>query len=716
MNPQIETGELIETLKAAGEDHEFYPTTGEIIARLLRDLREYVPDGLNRWDWHPSSVLDIGAGNGKVLEALKNARVPNSRRQDDEGTFSEFYAIEKSPILCGQLPESVYVIGTAFEEQSLLSKAVDVIFSNPPYSCFCEWSEKIIRESAAPLVYLVIPERWEERESIKAALRFRGAKAKKLGEFDFLNSEDRQARAKVHLLRIAIPSKKNDAFEAFFDSEFAEMKARWDARPLDEDGEPAERSRKENFASLVVGHNYPEAMVGLYQAEMGKLQRNYQAVASLDVELMREFAISPTSICDRLKKRLSDLRLAYWQELFSKLDTITNRLTNASRKSLLETLQKHVHVDFTVSNIQVVVVWAIRNANRFIDSQLLAVYENMVDSANVVCYKSNQRVFKKDGWRYLQERDGWTHYALDYRIVCQSVGGICRSQYSSSWHNNLEERAFTFLQDLLTVANNLGFICETSPAPYLKGGACQWRSNEGVSFTYKDGKGRECELFQARAFQNQNLHLKLAKKFILALNVEHGRLRGWLRDAAEAVTELQDPTAGQFFACTQKLLPDAGFAKLGAPALRETEPAPAASAPVRTRVKAEAVIAGSARLELVTAFARCAPEFKARLARVAEVAQMAVVEVYALWREYSDRCGDQSAIVSEFVEWYNAKLGGDRQALEAAERGEHPAPSWAEVGRALVEAAKPDCLKVEALPVVVACPAAPAGDLFELVA
>ena len=60
----------------------------------------------------------------------------------------------KSAILTGQLDPSVFVIGTAFEEQSLYSKRVGVIFSNPPYSVYEDWTVKIIREAAAPLVYL----------------------------------------------------------------------------------------------------------------------------------------------------------------------------------------------------------------------------------------------------------------------------------------------------------------------------------------------------------------------------------------------------------------------------------------------------------------------------------------------------------------------------------------------------------------------------------
>jgi hypothetical protein len=33
----------------------------------------------------------------------------------------------------------------------------------------------------------------------------------------------------------------------------------------------------------------------------------------------------------------------------------------------------------------------------------------------------------------------------------------------------------------------------------------------------------------------------------LALNVEHGRLKGWLRSAKEAVEELKDENAAKYF-------------------------------------------------------------------------------------------------------------------------------------------------------------------------
>jgi hypothetical protein len=37
------------------------------------------------------------------------------------------------------------------------------------------------------------------------------------------------------------------------------------------------------------------------------------------------------------------------------------------------------------------------------------------------------------------------------------------------------------------------------------------------------------------------------QKFALALNVEYGRLKGWLKSGAEAVEELKDPEAAKYF-------------------------------------------------------------------------------------------------------------------------------------------------------------------------
>ena len=543
------TRTLITELKDTEQDYEFYPTTNEIISALVQDIKCYKEDYYNHRN-NCTSILDIGAGNGKVLLALHDADIG----------LHELHAIEKSTLLCQELPHDVLIVGTEFYEQSLLTKAVDIIFCNPPYSEFENWAEKIIRESAAPVAYLVIPQRWQGSVSIADALRFREAKAEVIGEFDFENAEERQARAKVHLLRVNFDTlakgyrrkPADEAFERFFNEQFGGLKAKFEeAKNLpSQDGDKHNRGDDHPFKKLVVGKNYPEALVSLYVQEMEKTQHNYNVAGELDVSLLKEFDISLERIMGCLKARLSGLKNSYWHELFSRLSSVTDRLTSQSRQNLLEMLHKHVEVDFTLSNIYAVLIWVIKNANLYMESQVVDLYEQMVDKCNVHMYKSNQRTWLDDGWRYNSCATDNSHYALDYRIVTHRVGGM-RSKWGGKYE--LVDRAAIFLGDLLTIANNLGFHCSTSDSRLHWHNHEGWESGKSRSFTFRNAKGEHEILFEVKAFKNGNLHLRLNQKFILALNVEYGRLKGWLRSPQEAADELNDLTAADHFKSNHQL-------------------------------------------------------------------------------------------------------------------------------------------------------------------
>lgn len=557
---------LVEQLKQAEEDFEWYPTTGEIIGKLCRCIGILRKNEHDHWEGgsHRSSFMDIGAGNGKVLKAVKELCGLN-----------QLYAIEKSSILCRQIPEEVLIVGTVFEEQSLLSKNVDITFCNPPYSKYEAWAEKIIRESNSFTVFLVIPERWQSSDPIQDALRFRGVTARKVDSYDFANAE-RKARCHVHLVRIDFSKERDDAdpFTLCFEELFADLieKAKEDKPKCKcgyefpevkkggnyycpecanfTDGKGGMRDRP--FDTLVVGPNYPEALVSLYNAEMAKIQKNYQLVGQLDRDVMRELEVTPAKIMACLRERMKGLKNDYWQELFSHLDTITTRLTSQSRKNLLGTLHKHVTVDFTLSNILEVVIWVIRNANSYIDSQLLAAYDLMVDKCNVQLYKSNKRVWQDNEWRYNERPAGMSHFKLDYRIVTHRLGG-CRSGYS--FESGLTESSGDFLKDLMTIAGNLGFFVPPDMFRLLdRDQRRHWVAGEKYEFYFMDRKTNAREmLFDVRAFLNGNVHLRLNQDFMLALNVEHGRLRGWIHNAKEAVEELGDKKAAQYFDTNLKL-------------------------------------------------------------------------------------------------------------------------------------------------------------------
>jgi len=515
--------QLVDSLKESAQDFEFYPTTDEIIFRVASNLKHCQYNTLR----NKFSLLDIGAGNGKVLSSINKAF---------DNTLT-CYAIEKSRILKDLLDKGFYIIGTDFLEQSLLDKSIDVTFCNPPYSDFIAWSTKIILESSSKIVYLVLPTRWKESQEIKDALAFREAEAKILGEYSFLNA-DRSARATVNLIVITLQDNEDDAFTRFFNLEFSHLKTKLETETQCTTDENA----KGKFSSLVLGKNYVYSLVEMYNAELANIKKNYQTAATLDPALLKEFEISLSKILTLLKGRLQDLKKTYWHELLSRMKEITSRLTSKKRQSIFDTFNANAHVDFTEGNIYAVVLWLIRNAGQYMDDQLIDVYENAISKANCKNYKSNEKVFAFDRWRYEQEKP--THVSLEYRWVLQHSGGM---ETLRSGSRKLDEQGIRTIQDILTVAYNLGFVCNTNDSR-LDQWALEsvWKAGKPQVFQC-DYKGQTVTLLEVKAHLNRNIHIRLNQKFALALNVEFGRLKGWLHSKEQAAEELQEPQAGQYF-------------------------------------------------------------------------------------------------------------------------------------------------------------------------
>lgn len=73
-------------------------------------------------------------------------------------------------------------------------------------------------------------------------------------------------------------------------------------------------------------------------------------------------------------------------------------------------------------------------------------------------------------------------------------------------------------------------------------------------------------------------------------------------------------------------------------------------------------------LDLESRFANTHPHFQREIRAIADASKCTHLRVYELWRQYSAACqsSDQSALLSEFVEWHAKDLGADRRVLEAA--------------------------------------------------
>lgn len=510
-------------LKQAGEDFEWYPTTPEMLATVATSIKRKAGrhnDGV--------SILDIGAGDGRALERLQQLCQSEERW---ESVYLRKFAIEKSMLHLANMPKDIVVIGTEFREQTLVDKEVDVVFCNPPYSEYEDWAYRILRECAAEYVYLVIPRRWRDSQRLEDVVSDLDLEHESLGEFDFENAE-RRARAKVEIVRFDMGARKS---HAAFDRAIEDMLPdldRFDCEVDEKQAEPRPWGRE-----VAEGGNLVDSLVAAHDAEQGELYETYRSVVQINPNLLKELGVTKAAILEGLRSKIIGLKNRYWEVLFEHLQDVRRKFATKQRRAFLDSLRDKTVIDFTPGNVRSMLIWIAKWSSEYFDEQLVELFKSMAQHANVHRYKSNDRVFRKDNWRYLHESD--SHYKLDYRIVVEGFGGINTSQWSWESHNGLENRSHEFLADFVTIANNLGFACSDSS------NTKRWVSNKKNTIWLDDGE----PLMEVRAFKNGNLHIKVAKRVMLAINVQAGKLLGWVHSAEEAVRELQpDPEDAAFVA------------------------------------------------------------------------------------------------------------------------------------------------------------------------
>ena len=534
----MSTLNTVQNLKDNGEDFEFYPTTVEIIGGVLHDL-----EANKGYSQTFRSVLDIGAGDGRVVKEIGNKFGMTKN------------GIEKSSILKGAWDKDIVPIGSDFNEITLIDKEHTVIFCNPPYKEFKQWTVKILEEANFEYLYLVIPDRWEKDEQIQEVIEERAFKYKVIGEYDFLDA-DRKARANVHLIRFRKKINTEDAFTYFYKKHFEKPK---------EPG-PVEEEEVQDTREVVSGADFVQKLVSLYDADVAKLMQNIQTLSEVDAKILEMVGIKKRDIIQTLRDRVHTLKRAYWERLFARLDKITERLTKKSRDKMLSQMNQHAIVDFNTSNIYDVVIWIIKNANDYIDEQIVDVYLSLFSEKNITNYKSNSNAFSK--WRY--EKDIRSLYGLravlDYQIVVSGWNAIYQGDfYRSNYTNNLHESSHTKINDLITIANNLGFTIdgnsydlgewESGKKKYLylkSSGKLEVGAQTNVGkikevYYHKDDYYTQYLIgdvwyhennvravgdimIEVKAFKNGNVHFKLNTKFIKALNLKAAALLGWVRD------------------------------------------------------------------------------------------------------------------------------------------------------------------------------------------
>ncbi len=510
---------LLSSVRAADQDFEWYPTT----PRMLHLISRYLDKSLS-----PASIFDIGAGDGRALTTLA-------------AVFEhppDLYAIEKSPILLEAQPESVIPVGTDLFEQNLSCLPVDYLFCNPPYSQFESWATLIIESGHARRAFLVLPQRWKDNPAIALALKKRGATARVIHTDDF-HDAPRKARAVIDIVEVYYPVKDRsyggrvevqDPFDIWFDEHISTFDAA--------DDEPQARSIGEEEVQALARVRLLTTITDLvagYDEEYQRMQDNYRAIFKLDYALLKELGVSKDNVRDGIKKKMAGLKSKYWTILFERLTTITDRLSTATKAKFLERLVGRVTLAFTANNAYAIVIWSIKNANKYFNEQTIALYRDLSTFEGVLKYKSNLKTWVVNDWRYFardEQHRRPSHYALDYRIVVNRYNAIANGDLRSwDFPNNLYKGCHELLADVVAVLFNLGF-----PSPGPSSLSRDWHAGEWQNWYRLDHPSTI--LFQAKAHKNGNLHFRFLPAAIRALNVEAGRLLGWLKAPADVVEEL----------------------------------------------------------------------------------------------------------------------------------------------------------------------------------
>lgn len=515
----------LELLQSCNEDCQWYPTTEEIIEALKNDLLKYgityynelirseikprkhynEQEGQETYSLSIDTMLDIGAGDGRVLKALK---------------ANKKYAIEIAQTQADDLiRQGIFLIGRDFYKTSLSFDKYGVVFCNPPYSTYEDWAKTIIQTSNFDVLYLVLPIRWENT-NIKNIIDDLKYEYSIVGQYDFSNA-DREARAKVHLIRINAKWKNVSRGDRNYTSQETIIDAfeRWVTENIADFSEAIEEDykvREETHLSLV--KKPIDKLLDDYEEEKKILFEAFKTIGKLPINIIQMFGQDKKSMIETLRKSIKNLKYKYWKACFSQLEIVRNRMTRKTVNDIFQKILEFGTLDFNVENVYSIIIWIINNTNIGITEQICDVFEKMAKPDYIKAYKSNKH-WEKGDWDYRNEGK-YTLGDLDYRVVFPV--------YAESYCSNL-----TILDDFIVVCKNLGFVfADNTPSPNLN------LSRELQTFYLANGE----VAFTLRYYSgNKNAHLKISKNILMKFNIEVAKIKKWVHSAEQASEEMDIP-------------------------------------------------------------------------------------------------------------------------------------------------------------------------------
>lgn len=545
-NKKLSVNATIKDLKESNTDFEWYPTTDKMIDAVINDVMTARDYKLAR------SILDVGAGDARVLEAFYEH--PNL-------DFTDFFGIEKSPSHVSRWDTRYTFIGGNFYESDVAANSVSVIFSNPPYGDFERWAARLIQTSYAKVIYLVLPARWRNSQVINNSLKGRGLYAKTILSDNFITA-DRKARAVVEVVRVTSDkffdenyikkfmtkchiektyysyffntNEASDPIDAWFSETFPNL-----AGQKTNKGESTKESSQKAIVPDVEAtkkESTIDELVAAYEAQANRVLSNYKALDNMDRELFFELGIGLETIKNTLKDRMESLRNQFWNKFVHNYEPITNRLTRKYQDKVYENLiERAKTIPFNATNALIITQSVIRLSNEYADDQVKDFFYELSNPKYVTLYKSNKKVFADNNWRYSQaSSERANRYTLDYRIIQSCLFGLSADRYNDFKFYDVNQ----VLSDICTVARLIGMQISPaqSTAAMLKKDVS---AGERITVNYRKFKSEEeTELFAIKFFTNTNQHIFLSKEFAMRLNIYIGKLLGWVTSAEAAYSDM----------------------------------------------------------------------------------------------------------------------------------------------------------------------------------
>lgn len=562
-NSKSQITQTVQELKLNNQDFEFYPTTKEMLDVIKKDLlssfittkkkklfkSEEYETGLflsRNIKNNEIKIIDIGAGNGDSLNYLakflngtvfsdlfyygyndKNTvEYDNLLHGNRELPSISKLAIEKSFILTQSYKkDKIHLISSDYDENFYIGNN-DIIFCNPPYSNYRSWLLKTLANAMnSPLIYFIIPSNWKNDKYLQEELNLNWKNKFKfdvLDTFDF-NNANRAARVQVDIVRI-------EAIENL-DPKYDFVKSLFDTNELKQCKEKTKQINNEinNCLTLKNEQDFASSLVNSYNNEMKLLQNALVSLSHVPIDnLSLLLNLDYAEIQKRYQILINTLNSKYWDIIVNKTSSVKKKLIKEYSDKIMNQITD-TNMEFTLSNIYMVISKLLYTINDNMNKQVLTVYNDLIKNSPTEKYKSNYNFFVN---QKTEIKD--TRCKLTQRVILE-MGFFSKAievDYNGKPKNKLTENTSNRILDLIIVIESLGYKTDFDPKTlYCERGVTY--KVEGVQLV----TNKDINLFEFKVFLNGNIHIKMNETILQKLNIIKGLLEGWIVNTNEIMEE-----------------------------------------------------------------------------------------------------------------------------------------------------------------------------------